>query len=170
MNTSLMCRRALLAVPAAIALATTGVAAAQAPAPQTVTATGIGEVRPVPSDRSSQESIRAAVERARAAAVPVAIAAARRRAVEIGFAAGLRVEGAVSVAEAEPSPFYGPFPQDRGTFGPGRYCGTVPRVRTERNAAGRIVRRRRIGTRRLCRVPARVTVALTVTYAASPAA
>jgi hypothetical protein len=133
-------------------------------------AMGTGEVRPEPRDRNSDASIRSAVDRARDAAVPLAVADARRRAVAFGFAAGLRVGGVISITEPQPNPFSGPFGQDRGTFGPGRFCGEVPRYRTERDASGRIVRRVRIGTRRTCRVPARVTLSLMVTYAATPAA
>ena len=138
-------------------LLTGGIAEAQTPAPQTVAATGSGEVRPEPRDRNSNASIRSAVERARQAAAPLAVADARRRAVGFGLAAGLRLGGVISITEPLPSP-WGPLGQDRGTFGPGLFCGRVPRFRTERDASGRVVRRVRLGARRTCRIPSRVTV------------
>ena len=140
------------------------------PQPQTVTAVGTGEVRPQPSDRNDNDAIGRSVAAARRAVVPVAVSSARARAVQIGLATGLRVGGILSVSEAPSNPFFGPFDPSSGTFGPGRFCGQVPRFRTVRAPSGRVVRRRRIGSRRMCRVPSRVFVSLTVTYAASPAA
>lgn len=155
-------------VGAALALAAAPSALAQPTTTEpSVTATGVGEVRPEPADRRSNDSIRAAVERARTAAIPKAVADARRRAVEYGVATGLRVGAVISVAEPSPGPWF--YPGGQGSFGPGRFCGRVPRYRTQRSADGRIVRRTRIGMRRTCRVPSRVTVAVSVTYAASPA-
>lgn len=133
-----------------------------------MTAIGTAEVRPTPTDRDNNDAIRRAVRAAEREAIPLAVAAARARAVEIGFAGGLRVGAVVSMAETTPVPFYGPF-DVRGTFGPGRFCGDVGRYRIVRGANGRIVRRIRTGTRRLCRVPSRVAASVSVTYAASPA-
>lgn len=157
---------------AALCLAAAAPAAAQQPAPtgaataSTVSAIGTGQVRPEPEDRNNNDAIRRAVAAARTEAIPLALASARRRAVQIGFVSGLTVGQTLSVAETQ-TPFFGPYGED-GTFGPGRFCGTVPRYRIERNAAGRIVKRTRIGTRRTCRVPSRVVASLTVTYAAAP--
>jgi len=137
---------------------------------QTVTAVGTGEVRPVPSDRNDNESIRRAVAAARRAAVPLAVASGRARAIQIGSATGLRIGGILDVSETPPSPFFGPFGPNSGTFGPDRFCGQVGRFKTVRASNGRWISRRRIGSRRLCRVPARVSASLTITYAASPAA
>jgi hypothetical protein len=66
---------------------------------------------------------------------------------------------------------YGPFGSygAEGTFGPGRFCGNVPRYRTTRLANGR-VRRTRIGTRRTCRIPSRVGTTVSVVFAAVPSA
>lgn len=140
-------------------------ASADAP-PPTVTATGTGEVKPTPANRRSESSIRQAVELARQQALPLAFADARRRAVEFGYAANLYVGGLLSVDDPAPSPFF--YDASRGTFGQGRFCGTVSRYRFVRNAQGRIVSRKRIGSRRVCRVPSRVTASVSVTYAASP--
>jgi hypothetical protein len=159
---------ALAAAVTGLGLGVPAAAQAQGASEQTVTATGTGEVRPTPSDRNDNDAIRRAVAAARQEAVPLAVASARRRAVELGFATGLHVGATLSVAEVQ-SPFYGPFPgSEPGTFGPGRFCGNIPRFRTRRDASGRIVSRRRIGTRRTCRVPSRVFVSLSVTYAATP--
>jgi len=163
---------ALAASTLAIGLLSASSAPAQqaGPQPQTVTAVGTGEVRPQPSDRNDNDAIRRAVAAARRAVVPVAVSSARARAVQIGSATGLRVGGILSVSEASSNLFFGPFDPSSGTFGPGRFCGQVPRFRTVRAPSGRVVRRLRIGSRRMCRVPPRVFVSLTVTYAASPAA
>lgn len=162
-------RRDLPLLTAAVLLGCAAPAGAQqapapTPSPATVTAVGTAQLTPEPEDRNDNASIRRAVEAARTEAVPLALKAARSRAVDLAFASGLNVGQALTVAET-PSPFFGPYPQDQGTFGPGRFCGNVPRYRIQRNAAGRIVKRTRIGTRRLCRVP-RVVVSVTVTYAA----
>ena len=162
---------ALAATVTGLALGMPAAAEAQSASPQTVTAVGTGEVRPTPSDRDDNEAIRRAVAAARQEAVPVALASARRRAVELGYASGLHVGGTLAISESQSpfsGPFYGPFPSDQGTFGPGRYCGRVPRYRTRRNASGRIVSRTRIGSRRVCRIPSRIFVSLSVTYAAAP--
>lgn len=72
---------------------------------------------------------------------------------------------AMGTGEVRPS---GPFGSDQGTFGPGQFCGRVARYRTRRGPSGRIISRTRIGSRRLCRVPSRVFVAVTVTYSTTP--
>lgn len=145
-------------------------ASAQAadPPSQTVTAIGTGEVRPDPSDRNDNDAVRRAVAAARRAALPLAVASARARAVQLGSVAGLRIEGVLSVSETPPDPHSGFYNSGSGTFGPNRFCGQVPRFRTER-LPGRVIRRRRTGSRRMCRVPARVAVSLTITYRAAPA-
>jgi hypothetical protein len=165
-------RHAHLTAIAAGALVCLAPATASAQEPEhTVTAVGVGEVRPQPSDRNNNDAIRRAVEAARRSAIPLAVADARRNAVDIGFASGLRVGAVHYIAETAPSPpFYGPFGQDQGTFGPGRFCGRVPRFRTVRAPNGAVIRRRRIGSRRTCRIPNRVAISLTVTYEATPAA
>jgi len=109
------------------------------------------------------------VRKAEADVLPLAVASARARAVRIGQAAGLNVGAVVAVVDGF-SPYFGSFGPfgSSGTFGPGKFCGTVGRFRFVRRD-GRIVGRKRIGSRRTCRIPARVGSTLSVTYATSPA-
>jgi hypothetical protein len=159
---------AALAV-SAVALPTAS-AGAQAPAPGTVTASGSASVEPTPEDRRSSRSIARAVEAAQAEVLPLAIRAARERAGALAQESGLVLGALVAVGDAVTSP-YGPFGSygAEGTFGPGRFCGDVPRYRTTRLANGR-VRRTRIGTRRTCRVPRSIATTVTVVFATAPPA
>jgi len=167
--------RRLRGVIALSAVVASGLAAAgpvyAAASESTITATGTAFVRPVPTDRTSNDSIAAAVREAKKKLLPMAVTAARARAVQIGQATGLSVGAVQSVTDSPFSPFFGgpfgPFGEE-GTFGPGKFCGTVGRFKFTRRD-GRIVGRRRVGSRRVCRVPSRISTALTVTYAASPA-
>jgi uncharacterized protein YggE len=156
-----------LAAPAALAAVP---AAAQAPAPApTITAIAVGQVKVEPSDRTSNDAIAKAVKAAVERATPKAIAAGRERGAELAAAAGLTLGRLVSVADTPSTPFgpfYGPYGQ-QGTFGPGRYCGNVPRFKLKRNAQGRVVSRKRVGTRRTCRIPASVSASVTMTFEAS---
>ena len=113
----------LVAAVAAVTL----VPAAQAQAPaKSVTASGIGTVAVKPDDKTSNASIKAAVEAAEAGAQPKAIAAAREDATRLAAASGLTLGGIVSVSDVQSAPFYyGPYFPYTGTFGPGKYCGTV---------------------------------------------
>jgi len=140
-------------------------AGAQAPASGTIVAIGSASVTPTPGDRKSDASISKAVVAAQAAALPLAIRAARARAQVLATESGLTLGPLVGIADEAPSPFggFGPFGTD-GTFGPGRYCGTVSRFRTVRLPNGSF-RRTRLGTRRLCRIPNRVGTTVAVTYA-----
>jgi hypothetical protein len=156
-----------LAAPAALAAVP---AAAQAPAPApTITAIAVGQVKVEPSDRTSNDAIAKAVKAAVEQATPKAIAAGRERGAELAAAAGLTLGRLVSVADTPSTPFgpfYGPYGQ-QGTFGPGRFCGNVPRFKIKRNAQGRVVSRKRVGTRHTCRVPASVSASVTMTFEAS---
>ena len=168
-----MSRRTPL-VLAALAVTAAGLpaasAGAQAPAPGTVSASGSAFVEPEPENRRSNESIARAVEQAQEEALPLAIRAARERAGALATQSGLVLGALIAVGDAGPSPFgyYGPFGAE-GTFGPGRYCGNVPRYRTTRLANGR-VRRTRIGTRRTCRIPSAVGTTVSVVFAVAPPA
>lgn len=138
-------------------------AGAQAPSPGTVTAVGQGVALVTPQDRTSDASIVKAVADAQAEALPLAVTAARSRAERLAAATGLRLGALTAISDAAQAPwFYGGFGSE-GTFGPGRYCGTVGRYRTRRLASGRISRTR-IGSRRTCRVPSRVATSVTVTF------
>jgi hypothetical protein len=160
---------ALAVVAAALAAVP---AAAQAPSPsptQTITAVGIGQVKVVPTDRTSNDAIAKAVKAAEDQATPKAIADGRARGAELAAAAGLTLGRLLSVADT-PSPPFGPFYPpygQQGTFGPGRFCGNVARYKVKRDAQGRVVSRKRVGTRRTCRVPPSVSASLTMTFEAS---
>lgn len=168
-----MSRRTPL-VLAALAVTAVGLptasAGAQAPAPGTVTASGSAVVTPTPVDRRSERSIARAVEEAQAEVLPLAIEAARERAGALARASGLVLGALVAVGDQGSIP-YGPFGSygAEGTFGPGRFCGNVPRYRTTRLATGRI-RRTRIGTRRTCRIPRTIGTTVSVVFAVAPPA
>ncbi len=173
-------RRTVLAVAAA-SLACASPAAAQAPTsppvaplpPTTVTVTGTGTVKPTPADRKSNASIAKAVAAAKAAAAPLAIADGRARATNVAALNGLRLGTLLAITEGSTGPtpfFFGPYygGQD-GTFGPGRFCGTVRRSIFRTDSAGK---RKRVRTRaiRTCRVPTQVSVSYGMTFSTTPAA
>jgi hypothetical protein len=157
-----------LATVAATALLVSA-ADAQAPPAKSVTTIGIGTASVTPKDRKSNASIKDAVEAADAAARPKAIASARERATELAQAAGLTLGAITSVSEAPSFPYYGPFGAPyglQGTFGPGKFCGTIRSAHLKRDRNGRT--RRVLGKRhRVCRFPHTLNVSLTVTFAAS---
>ncbi|WP_156027738.1 SIMPL domain-containing protein [Candidatus Solirubrobacter pratensis] len=141
---------------------------AQAPA-KSVTTIGAATVKVKPQNRKSSTSIAAAVEAADASARPKAVAEARERAAQLAQTGGLVLGAITSISDAPTLPYYGPFgiPYPlQGTFGPGKYCGTVRTVHRKRGSDGRtrVVRGK---PHRVCRVPASITVSLTVTFAAS---
>ncbi len=157
----------LAAVAAATLLVST--AEAQAPPAKSVTTIGIGTASVKPKDRKSNASIKEAVEAADTAARPKAIASARERATELAQAAGLTLGGITSVSEASNVPYYGPFGVPyalQGTFGPGKFCGTIRSSHLKRDSKGNV--HRVLGKRRrVCRFPSTINVSLTVTFAAS---
>jgi hypothetical protein len=161
-------RRRCLVAPVAICALSASTAQAQTPAPErTVAAQGLASVKVVaPSDRKHEAPIRAAVEAAEGKALPRAIAAAREKAGELARLSGLTLGAIVSISDAQTAP-YGPFFGFYGTFGPDRFCGTVRTgvFRTDKRTG----KRKRVGTRsrHTCRVPATVTSAVTVTFAAT---
>jgi Protein of unknown function (DUF541) len=151
---------ALLVAPSALAQETpTG--------GKTVTGLGSGAVKVDKPSTLNDQTIRKAVLAARQAAVPKAVVAAQAEAQRLAAGAGLTLGGLQSISEEPASP-YGPFGfyGELGTFGPGRYCGTVTRVQFHRTKSGRRVpgKRRRVHT---CRVPSQVSVSVAATYAAS---
>ncbi len=158
-----------LAAVAAAAVLGVPAADAQAPPAKSVTTIGVGSASVKPKDRKDNASIKEAVDAADASARPKAIAAARERATELAQAAGLTLGGITSVSEASNFPYYGPFGVPyalQGTFGPGKFCGTVRSSHVKRDSNGRV--HRVLGKRhRICRIPPTVNVSLTVTFAAS---
>jgi len=147
-------------------------ATAQSPAattaPNTITVTGTGEVKPKPADPKSNDSIAKAVEEAAAAATPLAIADGRVRATTLAQLAGLTLGPLLAIAETTNSPFgyFGPFGQ-QGTFGPGRFCGTIRSSRLVKTKSGK--RKRVVRTRQGCRVPREIYASLTMTFASTAA-
>jgi hypothetical protein len=141
-------------------------AVAQQPASKSVQVAGVGEADVTPENRRNNASIQRAVDEAEAAALPRAFEAARLRAADLARLSGLTLGGIIAVSDVPASPYgpfgFGPF---EGTFGPGRWCGTIRRP-VFRRVDGR---RRRVGTRtrRVCHFPPEVYVSVTVTYAAS---
>jgi hypothetical protein len=114
----------------------------------------------------SNSSIKAAIERAEAAGVPLAMADARVHATELARLAGLTLGDIDSVSDSAagaygPGYFYGP-------FGPDRYCGTVTSRKRVRGSDGKIHTRR--VKRRRCFFPSRLPVSVTVTFKATKAA
>jgi hypothetical protein len=151
---------ALLAVPAA---------SAQAPAPgRTLTATAVGRVKVDRDVAKNSRAIGAAVDAARDRAVRLAIANAREEAARLAAAGGMTLGAVVSISEPTPSPFFGGpavYGSD-GTFGPGKFCGTIRTPIRRRTASGRL---QTVGTRSHfgCRIPPEVNASVSVTFAAS---
>jgi len=178
MSQSSRCRT-VLAV-AVVSLAWASPAGAQAPStppavvalpPTTVTVTGTGTVKPTPADRKSNASIAKAVAAAKAAAAPLAIADGRARATKVAALNRLTLGTLLAITEGPPSsPFFfvGVYAQD-GTFGPGKFCGTVRRSIFRTNSAGKRVR---VRTRpiRTCRIPPQIQVSYGMTFSTTPAA
>jgi hypothetical protein len=135
---------------------------------RTVTAVG-SSLNPVtPSDRTDNAAILAAIAAAKNAGIGPAMAAARTRAEQLAQAAGLTLGAVQGIEEGGGAGtfFFGGGPSELGTFGPGEFCGTVPRY-VIRRGPGRRVRRVRRGTRRVCRFPNVIETRLAVTYAVS---
>lgn len=174
-------RRTVLAVTAT-SLVCASPAAAQAPVappppaqlpPTTVTVTGTGTVVPKPLNRKSSASIAAAVAKARAAAAPLAVADGTARATRLATLNGLTLGKLLAITEGTPNqtPFIivGPYGGQEGTFGPGKYCGTIRRTIFKTDRSGK---RKRVGTRstHTCRVPASVSVSYGMTFSTTPPA
>jgi hypothetical protein len=116
----------------------------------------------------NSKAIGEAVEAARAEALTAAIAAAREEGARVAGAGGLALGELWSVAEIGPTPFgpFGSYGSD-GTFGPGKYCGTVRNPIFRRLPSGRRVLEGRGRPRFTCRFPADVTQTISVTFAAT---
>ena len=151
-------------------------AAAQTPAPPpplpptTVTVTGTGTVKPTPLNRKNEASIAKSIRDAKAAATPLAIADGRVRAARLATQAGLVIGPLLAITEGASGPafpFFSPYGQE-GTFGPGKFCGTVRTPIFRKTASGK---RKRVGSRArfTCRVPPEVTASLAMTFATTPA-
>ena len=156
----------LVALITVVAASSSAPAVAQQPAAgKSVQVVGVGEADVRPNNRRDNASIQRAVDRAEAAALPRAFQAAGARAAVLARLSGLTLGEITSVSDTPASPYdpYG-FGRLEGTFGPGRWCGTIRRT-VVRRVDGR--RRRVTRARRICQFPREVYVSVTVTYAAS---
>ncbi|MEA2193548.1 MAG: uncharacterized protein QOI73_3669 [Solirubrobacteraceae bacterium] len=136
------------------------------PVPHTITVTGTAQVKPKPRNPKSNESIAGAVAKARRAAIPLAIEDGKGRAATLSQLSGIPLGELTAIASAPAGggPFFpGPYFGEDGTFGPGKYCATVRRPITRRDAAGK---RHVVGTRarRQCRIPQYVSANLTMVF------
>lgn len=148
---------------AAFAAIAPAAAVADVAAP-TVTSVGTAQVKPTPVDRTSDVSIRKAVERAESKALPAAVAEAREYAAKLAAAGGVRLGSLLSISNAPPTTYPFGYSAQNGTFGNGRFCG---RVRSFKTVIAPNGTRRRVptGTRRTCRVPGTVSVSVSVVFA-----
>jgi hypothetical protein len=155
------CRVPLFAGAAVRATFATAETSATVAAGRALVASGTGEAAVRPRGRRDSASIRRALLEGRVAAAPLALDEARIDAAQVGAAAGLTLGGVFSIAEIR-RPYDDPYVQ--GSFGPGRYCGTINRTIYRRDpATGRRRAVRRVRERR-CFFSTRTTVALRVTY------
>jgi hypothetical protein len=115
-----------------------------------------------PAHRDSNSSIRQAVARAEAAAMPAALAAARRQGERFARAAGLSLGPIRAVSEEGADPYAAGI---IGPFGPGRFCGVIRRPVFERTPGSHRRRIVRFERRRHCYVPPFATSRLRVTFA-----
>lgn len=162
--------KTLIAV-GALACALPAAAAAQAPTAQrTITAVASGSVKVQRPTKLSSPTIAAAVEAAREQAAPLALANAREEAQRLAAAAGVTLGDLQSVSEQSFGPYgYGPFGGygTDGTFGPGKYCGTIRTAIFRRTGSGRRIFTHRFRKHFGCRVPPQVIITLSATYAVS---
>jgi uncharacterized protein YggE len=160
---------AAVAVFAFLAGCLAAVANAQAPVAQpdrTLVAAGLGTVKVTPKDRTSNDSIVAAVKAADAKALRRAVADARDQAAKLAAAGGVTLGPLVSLANSTSNGgvFYGPYYGTTGTFGPGKFCGTV---RTRSVTIGKDGKRHlgKLRSRRTCRIPSVVQRTVQLTFA-----
>jgi uncharacterized protein DUF541 len=160
---------AAVAIFAFLAGCLAAAASAQEAAPQhTLVAVGTGTIKVTPKDAKDNASIVAAVKDATAKALPAAIKDARTQATELAAAAGVTLGPLVSLSNnASPYSggiFYGPIYPASGSFGPGKYCGTL---RTRSSHIGKDGKRHfgKVRSRRVCRVPPVVQRAVQLTFA-----
>lgn len=157
-----MSRTRIAAVATTVALL--GIAAPASAQERTVEAYGQATVVPKPKNPRNDASIAAAVKAAAATAVTRAIDDAKKHATELATGAGVTLGELLSISNPplQQFPFYGPFFNEDGTFGPGKYCGRTITLRRVigKNGKPRFIRR----TRRTCRIP-RVVRQVELTYA-----
>ena len=161
-----MIRRSAVLALAACAVAAAPAAAQQQAPPKSVTAIATGTVLIARDTPKNNGAIAKAVAAARAKAGPAAVSDAKVEAQRLAAAAGLTLGELTSVAEQAPSP-YGPFVFGLdGTFGPGKYCGTIRTAIFRKTSSGRRVFTHRFRSHFGCRIPRQASVTLSATYAA----
>ena len=141
-------------------------AAQEAPA-RSVTAVATASIEVPKETAKNNAAIAAAVLAARQKAGPAAVVNVKAEAQRLATAAGLTLGELVTVAELQPSPF-GPFGAygEEGTFGPGRFCGTIRTPIYHTTKAGRRVFTRKFRKHFGCRIPSRVQMTISATFAA----
>lgn len=133
-----------------------------APAPDTVVAHGSAQSAVAEPAKRTNMSVEREVRAARARAIPRAVALARTEAATLAEAAGLPLGDPVGIArDAAPAGWYD---QESGRFGPGRWCGPISTSRIVERGDGRTERVRE--SHHGCHKPTRVSVQVTVTFAA----
>ena len=158
-----MTRISLAVLLVALALPTT----ASAEVTRSVTAIGSAMATVTPAAQTDA-SIKAGIADAQAAAGPRAVAAAKAEAQRLATAAGLTLGALVSVTEQPQSPYFGPFPYGiDGTFGPGKWCGTIRTPILKKVKGGGRRRTGRYRTAHGCRFPHQVQTNVSATFAAT---
>ena len=163
-----MQNRFALAAATLAALVAAAPAAAADPPAHSVTAIASSEVQVPQNTAKNDAAIAAAVAAALDKAAPDAIARAKIEAQKLAAASGWTLGEMTNVSELPPSPFgpYGNYGQD-GTFGPGKYCGTIRTPIFRKGKNGRRIFTRKFRSHYGCRIPAEVTATLSATFAAS---
>jgi uncharacterized protein YggE len=163
-----MISRSVVSLVVAAAAAAPSALADTTPPAKSVTATGTGSVKVKPANRHSNASIAAAEAAAQKAAVPLAIDDAKQNAQLYASAAGLTLGSIVAVTDVNPGgPFYPPFGDQGGPFGPGKYCGTIRRPVKPIPPGPVSPRRLKFKKLHRCFVPSPATETLTVTWSAT---
>jgi hypothetical protein len=155
------CRVPLFSAASVTVTFATAETSAATPAGRALVSDGDATAPVGPRDRRSSASIRRAMDAARVAAAPLALAEARTDADRLARGTGIPVGTLFSIAEVR-RPFEDP--GAAGSFGPGRFCGTIRRPIFRRDpATGRRRVVRRVSERR-CFFSSTVSVGLRVTY------
>jgi hypothetical protein len=141
-------------------------AAADPPPARSITALATANIDIDKHVAQNDAAIKAAIDAARRKAGPAALTAAQAEAQRLAAAAGFTLGALISVAELPPSPF-GPFSYGLdGTFGPGKWCGTIRTPIFRHTKSGRRVFTHRFRKHHGCRVPAEASTTVSATYAA----
>ena len=155
------CRTPKLAAASITATFATLETTAAVGAGRAVTAAGAASAPVTPLKRRDSASIRSAIIRSRAAAIPSAFTGARTGAAAVARVAGFQLGAPVAIAEV-PRLYYDDIAFAR--FGPGLYCGNARGSRVVRDPKTGKRRRVALPARRICSFAPRSYVAVRVTY------